>query len=98
MKMSYEKIIETSIKKEMTLLGDPVALRQARKVEGLEVNDDGEITNLEGDGLELFEELVSSYEDVSGPVVDALIAKELNDVFGENLEGTELPERIEKNL
>jgi len=96
--MSYEKIIETSIKKEMTLLGDPVALRQARKVEGLEVNDDGEITNLEGDGLELFEELVSSYEDVSGPVVDALIAKELNDVFGENLEGTELPERIEKNL
>lgn len=95
---TYNDIIEASIKKEMNLLGAPVALRQARKVDNLEIDDDGNITSIDGDGLEIFRDLLDSYEDASGPVVDSLISKELEEKFGEDLEKIELPDRIQSKL
>lgn len=94
----YDEIIEKAIKREIEMMGKPVALRQARKVSAINVDDEGNLNSVEGDMKEAFEEVLDSYEEASGPVVDSLISKALKDEFGDDLEEFDLPERIRNKL
>lgn len=63
--MQISKIIEKVIEDESDLIG-PVALRKAQQVEGIEVDDDGNVENINGDKNEILESVLDAYKGVVG--------------------------------
>lgn len=86
----YEPLIEGVIQQEKSIIG-LVALTKARQVEGLEIDDDGNVESLNGDGQEIFSDLVESYKSVVGEAVMTAIRQY------ESEEG-ELPPNLEDAL
>lgn len=64
----YEPLIEGVIQQEKAIIG-LVAITKARQVEGLEIDDDGNVESLEGDGEEIFTALIEAYKSVVGEAV-----------------------------
>lgn len=89
--MDTEEMAEIAIEKEAELSSEALAIRQANKVEGLEVSDDGEIMQADGEKDEIIQELISKFEEMMGDVAANLIAQEMkkNDVDSE-----EVPEEL----
>lgn len=58
--MSYEALIEDLIAAQADIFGAE-AVEMARQVDDLSVADDGSVVRLDGDGVEVVEELVSVY-------------------------------------
>lgn len=50
------------------MLGPSVALGTARKVTGLTVNDDGTVTNINGDLRSVMEQVANAYMNLSGQI------------------------------
>jgi len=61
----FARIAEKIIKEQETIIG-PVALEQARKVEGLIINWEKHEVKLEGNKKEIIEKLVEQYEYLFG--------------------------------
>ncbi len=61
----YAKLVERIIKEQETIIG-PVALEQARKVPGLNVDSDVAQISFTGDKKEIIEKLVKKYEELFG--------------------------------
>jgi len=95
--VEYCEIIETTIRKQIETIGKPVALRQARKVEGLEIADDGTVTCVEGDGKELLEQVVDNFRSMLGPVATATTVRAIKKEYGEDID-IELPDIIRKEF
>lgn len=92
---TWEEAIEAAIQKEINVLGKTVALRTARQVPGLEVEDDGRVTGLERDGKQCLAELVGAYQDIGGAVSATLIARSIKQSGGDDLDLPDiLAERI----
>ncbi|MFB6182651.1 MAG: hypothetical protein ABEI78_01170 [Candidatus Nanohaloarchaea archaeon] len=89
--MSYEDIIEHIIQKEKDVIG-PVAVKKADSVDGLEVDDDGNIENLDGDGKEVLSDLVETYKTIVGKSIASVLREEKDSE--EDL--PELPENIKQ--
>lgn len=87
--MELEKIIETTIEQESDLIG-PVAIRKASNVDGVEIDDDGNVTSLEGDGEEVLTSIFDAYEDVVGEKAIELLKRKVRD----NID-SEVPEVLE---
>lgn len=92
---SYEEVIEVAIEKESNVLGEEAAINAAQDVEGLNVDDDGNILGIDGSGKKVIEKLVSNYEDIGGSVTASLIARKIKDVGAEDLD---LPEVLEQRM
>lgn len=63
--MEISQIIEKVIEDESDLIG-PVALRKAQEVEGLEVDEDGNVQSIDGDGNEVLDRVLEAYKGVVG--------------------------------
>lgn len=61
----YRGLISEFLRAKVTLFG-AVALRRAREIPGLEVRDDGEVLDLQGDGLETLARALEVFERLSG--------------------------------
>lgn len=75
----YINILTDLIKKQMVMLGPNVALGQARRVEGLDVSEDGTVTKITGNPQEVLTNVAKQYMALSGAIaqmtLDSIIAK-----------------------
>ncbi|MDO8638738.1 MAG: hypothetical protein Q7R43_04120 [Candidatus Daviesbacteria bacterium] len=75
----YQQILTDLIKKQMVMLGPNVALATARKVSGLTVTDEGEVSALSGDPQTILSAVAKQYMALSGAIaqmtLESIIAK-----------------------
>lgn len=64
----YKNMLSDLIKKQMVMLGPNVALGIARKINGLNVGDDGTVTDISGDPQIVMEGVANEYMKLSGQI------------------------------
>ncbi|MDB4978445.1 MAG: hypothetical protein JWM56_631 [Candidatus Peribacteria bacterium] len=62
----YYELVEQIITKQATVLGLPVAIRRARNVAGLEIDDAGKVTAMPANAIPILEGIVEQYKALSG--------------------------------
>ncbi len=65
----YKKIFTQLIKKQMIVLGPDITLAKVKSVQGVEVNEQGEVTNIQGDAQTLLQLLINQFVELSGAIV-----------------------------
>lgn len=86
----YDALIEAAIDRERDIIGDE-AIERARDVDGLDVDAEGVVTDLDRDGKAVLGDLVDGYVATSGDVAAFLIARRIENVPHGDLE---LPENL----
>lgn len=75
----YQNVLTDLIKKQMLMLGPNVALGQARRVGGMTVDDEGNVTQIEGDPQQVLSEVAKQYMSLSGQIaqmtLESVVAK-----------------------
>jgi hypothetical protein len=61
----YIEVLTAIVQRFLKLMGEP-ALKLARRVYGLRVNDDGQVTGFQGDGMVVMQGLVIEYMTLLG--------------------------------
>ena len=79
----YIEVLTAIVQRFMKLMGDP-ALRLARRVYGLRVNDHGEVTSFQGDGMVVVQGLVIEYMTLLGGQVVPLSQRAIVDARQRN--------------
>lgn len=69
----YQDLLSDVIAKQIVILGPEIAILKARKVQELEVSDEGEVTNITGDPAKALEKLVDEYVELSGQIVKSTL-------------------------
>lgn len=92
---TFEDAIETAIEKEIQTLGKDIAVKRARSVEGLEIDDDGKVTALERDGSDVLGDLVLEYVDYAGTISASMIARQIQ---GTEMEDLDLPRILRSRM
>lgn len=93
--VSYGQVIEAAIERESGILGEQKAVEKAKEVDGLEIDEEGHVLDIEGEGQQVLKRLVDRYEEVGGSVTASLIARRIKKIGGDELE---LPEKLESRL
>lgn len=70
----YKQMLTEIIAKQSDILGPDIAILKARNVEGLSVNDEGEVTHIEGDAKALLQKLLDEYVSLSGQIVKSALS------------------------
>jgi hypothetical protein len=91
---SYEEVIQKIIQKFIDTQGAPVVVRQANKSDEVEVDDDGQITDV-GDGEQALADTMDNFSGIMGPVAYAMASRAIDD---EDLSEINLPEDLEEKL
>ena len=74
MTADYRKLIEEIVGKQMDILGPDIALRKAKNIPGLELDDKGHILRLdESDFQNILQKLVDEYIALSGAIVKNIL-------------------------
>jgi len=68
-KKEYLALISEIIAKQSIILGPNIAILKARNVSGLEVNDEGRVTAINGNPTEVLQSLINVYVELSGLIV-----------------------------
>lgn len=75
----HKQLLTEIIQKQIIILGPQIALMKARNVEGLEVLDDGTVSEIRGDPNMITQKLIDQYISLSGMIVkktmEPLLAK-----------------------
>ena len=74
----YKKIFTELIRKQMIILGPDITLSKAKNVPGLQVNEQGEVTNIDGDPQALLQLLINQFVELSGAIVKKTMESILN--------------------
>ena len=71
---AYKKLIEEIVRKQMDILGPDIALRKARNIAGLEIDDRGTVLRLnDSDSQNILQKLVDEYIALSGAIVKNIL-------------------------
>jgi len=65
----YKNIISEMIAKQAVVLGPKIAILKARNVQGLTVDDKGDVISIEGNSSEVLQSLIDEYIALSGEIV-----------------------------
>lgn len=65
----FKQIITEIIKKQSVILGPQIAILKARNVQGLKVSDDGTVSDVDGNGQVILQQLIEEYVALSGEIV-----------------------------
>ena len=68
----YKEVLTAIIQRFIVLIGNELALRLARRVYGVHVEEDGTVTRYQGDGMIVIQGVVLEYMTLLGPEVLAL--------------------------
>ncbi|MFH1088699.1 MAG: hypothetical protein V1719_02560 [Patescibacteria group bacterium] len=68
-KEQYVNLLSEIIAKQAIILGPDIAVLKARTISGLQVADDGKVTDFSGDATTVIQKLVDAYVDLSGQIV-----------------------------
>lgn len=74
----YKKIFTELIKRQMVVLGPDITLAKVKNVQGVEVNEQGEVTNIQGDPQALLQLLINQFVELSGAIVKKTMESILN--------------------
>jgi len=72
-KEQYKSLLSEIIAKQAVILGPDIAVLKARSVAGLEVGDDGKVTDYQGNPQEIIKQLVDKYVELSGQIVKSAL-------------------------
>lgn len=76
---SYKKMLSDLIQKQMVILGPKISLDKARKIQGLELDESGQVTGIKGDPALVLKSLANEYMNLSGQIakmtLDTLLEK-----------------------
>ena len=64
----YKKMLTDLIQKQMVVLGPNIALDKAKKVQGLQVSDDGTVLDMDGDPQMVLKGVANEYMALSGQI------------------------------
>ena len=73
----YQEALTAIVQRFMKLMGEP-ALRLARRVYGLHVEDDGSVTRYQGEGMVAMQGLVIEYMTLLGPQALPMTQRAIN--------------------
>lgn len=73
-KEEYQALLSEIIIKQGVILGREVAVLKARNVQGITVNDDGRVTEVNGDMDSLVQKLIDEYVALSGQIVKTALS------------------------
>lgn len=65
----YKQMLTEIIKKQIVILGPQIAVLKARNVTGINVTDDGVVTDIVGDEQVILHQLIDEYVALSGEIV-----------------------------
>lgn len=65
----YKSMLSDIIKKQIVILGPQIAVLKARSVEGINVSDDGVVTEISGSEQQVLQRLIDEYVSLSGEIV-----------------------------
>ncbi len=78
-KEEYVQLFNEILQRQIVVLGPDISVIIAKKVEGLKINEEGKITDYEGDAQTLLQTLINGYVNLSGLIVrktiEPLLAK-----------------------
>jgi hypothetical protein len=78
-KKQYLLLLSEIIAKEAVILGPDMAILKARSAAGLSVDNNGNVTDIDGDAAEALQELTDGYAELSGQaakdVIDSIFIK-----------------------
>ena len=89
--MDLKDLTQIAVDKEAELSSDALAARQADKVEGIEVSEDGTVESVDGDKIEVLQMLIEKFEEMMGDVAANLIAQEMKK---KEVDKSELPDEL----
>ena len=70
----YKKLIEEIVSKQMVILGPEVALRKAKNIRGLKIDENGVVINFdESNAHGILQKLVDEYIALSGAIVKNIL-------------------------
>lgn len=75
----YKKLLSEIIKRQIVILGPDITLAKARNIKGLRVENDGNVTKIEGNPQELIQKLVEQFVQLSGLIVKKSMEPILNE-------------------
>lgn len=75
---SYRDVIEEAVRAEMDVIGEGMAVNVCRRVDGVQVADDGTVEEVAGDGRDVLDRLVGMYIHDFGEVSASLIARRIH--------------------
>ena len=81
----YQEVLTAIVQRFVALIGEP-AVRKARRVYGLHVDDDGTVTNYQGDGMVIVQGLVIEYMTLLGPQALAMTQRAIGPALERNPE------------
>lgn len=88
--MSYEVLIEDLVAAQAEIFGD-AAVEMAEQVDGLALDDDGTVRQLDGDGVRVVDDIVSAYvADLGGAATVTL-----KSAAGDHADRVELPAALQ---
>jgi len=65
----YKAVMSEIIAKQSIILGPDMSIMRAKKVEGIEVSEKGEVVSVEGEPAEALKRLIDTYVELSGQIV-----------------------------
>ena len=65
----YKAVMSEIIAKQSIILGPDMAIMRAKKVSGIEIGDNGEVTGIDGDSADALKRLIDTYVELSGQIV-----------------------------
>lgn len=82
----YEDLISAVIKKFMTVVRKEIIIDVANNIEGLQVDDDGNVAALTGDGSAIFDELYDRYKSMGGTIAKIFAKQAIEPIIESNPE------------
>lgn len=92
---TYYALIEATIEREMDLIGEQEAIELASAVDGLRIDANGTVVELDRDGVNVLGEIVDAYVDATGDVAAFIIARRLEHLIEEDIR---LPENVRRHI
>src|SRR3989344_5448647 len=65
----YKKIFTELIRKQMVVLGPDITLAKVKNVQGIEIDENGEVRNINGDAQQILQLLINQFVELSGAIV-----------------------------
>lgn len=88
----YRELIERMIKEERKVVKD-VALKEVTKMDGIVIDEEGNVKELSEDGCEMFRKIYRRYRELGFGTVKIIIKKAIDPVLESNPE-LEIPEEL----
>lgn len=70
----YKMAITEIVQKQMAILGPEIALLKAKNIEGLKVNEKGEVLEFKDNSRDILQKIVDEYISLSGQVFRNVLA------------------------